>query len=99
MHKFDAQNVPPKLKSLLPIAEAWGIGDDFEREQSLSRASLEDLEMLVHCIDGISDADFYGWLGGPESYSPNPTKEYIAFSCLALAIDCARLKLQRREQS
>src|SRR5262245_15936339 len=99
MLKLDTTNVPQSLRSLMPIAEEWGIGDDFDREQALNRASPEDLEMLVHCIDGISDDEFYGWLAGPESFSSNPTKEYIAFSCLSLAIESAKLKLQSHQQS
>lgn len=92
---LNAHNIPPALVSLLPMAEKWGIGDDIERERSLERASADELRAIVHCIDGISDEDFYGWLTGPESRNPRPTPEYLAMCCLSLAIDSATILLKR----
>jgi len=77
------------------MAEKWGIGDDFEREAVISNASKAELEALAHCIDEISDADLYGWLSGPDSFNENPSPEYLAFTCLTMAIDSAKLKLRR----
>ena len=88
-------NVPKALAPLLPMAEKWGIGDDFEREDTISRASRQELEMLIHCIDSISDEDLYGWLAGPESFSRKPSEEYLAVTCLTMAIDSAKLKLPK----
>jgi hypothetical protein len=92
---LNPQNVPSALLPILPMAEKWGIGDDFERESAVSNASQQELESLVHCIDPISDADLYGWLSGPESFNPNPSQEYLAITCLTMAIDSAKLKLQK----
>lgn len=80
---------------LLPMAEKWGIGDDYEREAAVANASRQELETLVHCVDGVNDDDLYGWLAGPESYNPNPTPEYLAITCLTMAIDSAKLKLRK----
>lgn len=94
--KLAASNrVPSALIPLLPMAEKWGVGDDSEREKAISSASPEELESLVHCIDGISDQDLFDWLSGPESYNPKPSKEYLALTALTMAIDSAKLKLRK----
>ena len=92
---LNPNNVSAALIPLLPLAEKWGIGDDFERENAIRNASREELEALVHSIDDVSDDDLFGWLSGPESYSSNPTPEYLAFSCLTMAIDSAKVKLKK----
>jgi len=92
---LDPTKVPSALVALLPVAERWGIGDDFEREEAVSRASREELEALVHSIDEMSDDDLFGWLSGPESYNPQPSEEYLALTSLTMAIDSAKLKLSR----
>ena len=95
---LNSKSIPPTLISLVPMAEKWGMGDDIEREQTLNCASADELNSLVHCIDGISDDDFYGWLAGPESRNPRPSPEYLALSCLALAIDSATAKLKKLQK-
>ena len=95
---LDPAKVPTALACLLPMAEKWGIGDDYLRGEALGNASTEELEQLVHCIDHISDDDLYGWLAGPESYNPRPTAEYIALTDLTMAIDSAKLKLKVRSR-
>jgi hypothetical protein len=94
MPKLDINKFPHALISLLPMAEKWGIGDDYEREAVVKNAAVKDLESLIHCIDNISDADFYDWLSGPESFNPKPSNEYLALTALTMAIDSAKLKLK-----
>jgi len=77
------------------MAEKWGIGDDFEREAAISNASRQELELLVHSIDTVNDADLYGWLSGAESFSSSPSDEYLAVTALTMAIDSAKLKLRK----
>lgn len=79
---------------LIKIYEKWGIEDDFEREEAVAKASQEELEELVHSINDISDDDLFGWLSGEESFNPNPTDEYLAITCLTMAIDSAKFRLQ-----
>jgi len=93
---LNPDNVPTPLVKLLPIAEKWGIGDDFEREEALDKASAEELEKLVHCIDKISDEDLFDWLSGDESFNANPSAEYLALTNLTMAIDSAKLKLETK---
>jgi len=77
------------------MAARWGIGDDQEREIAIRQASNKELEALIQCIDGVSDEALYGWLSGSESFSKSPSEEYLAFTCLTMAIDSAKLKLAR----
>src|SRR3989442_8647881 len=93
---LNSHNIPSALVPLLPMAEKWGIGDDFEREAAISSASRQELESLVHCIDEIEDADLYGWLSGPESFNSSPSSEYLAITALTMAIDSAKLKLRKQ---
>ncbi len=93
--ELNPSNVPPPLVSLLPVAEKWGIGDDFEREEALNKASGKELEELVHSIDAITDEDLFDWLSGAESFNANPSAEYLAISNLTMAIDSAKLKLKK----
>lgn len=92
---LDPQNVPKTLVTLLPMAEKWGMGDDCERDLAIKNASVDELENLIHCIDSITDDDLFGWLSGEESYSPHPTQEYLAITCLTMAIDSAKVRLKR----
>ena|SRR6185503_6824608 len=94
---LDPANVPAALLPILPVAAKWGIGDDYEREAAVRNSSREELEVLVHSIDNIADSDLYGWLEGPESFNPNPTPEYLAITCLTMAIDSAKVKLRFNE--
>jgi hypothetical protein len=96
---LDPRRVPLALLPLLPFAEKWGIGDDFGREAAVDAASLSELEALVHCIDDISDEDFYGWLAGPAGKDPNPSDEYVALACLGMARESAKLELRRRQRT
>ena len=81
MQDFDPNKVPSALISLLLMAKEWGLRDDYEREMAIDRALPEELESLVHSIDGISDNDLFGWLSGPVSYNLKPSDEYLALTC------------------
>ena len=87
--------VPSGVTHLIPLADKWNIGDDFERSQAVRQATVGELRALAESVDALDDEDLYGWLAGEESYSPDPSPEYIAFSNLALALDEARLRLQQ----
>ena len=95
MSGLDSDKVPRALHRLISVAEEWGINDDYDREEKLSKASEAELLALIASIDDVSDEDLYGWLEGPESLSPMPSDEYASFTCLTMAIDSAKLKLKR----
>jgi hypothetical protein len=90
---LDPNAVPASLRPLLPWAEKWGIGDDYDREALVETSSVEELMALVHSIDDVNDDDLFGWLAGADSYSNTPTEEYSALTCLTMAIDSAKMRL------
>jgi len=96
---LDPKNVPAALVPLLPMAARWGVSDDGERAELIEQATDGELETLVRCIDGISDEALYGWLAGPEARNAKPTREYIAVTCLTMAIDLAKVEQKRRRRA
>ena len=82
MPQLNPNNVSCSLVSLLPMADKWGVGDDFERENAVSQASLQEVVLLIHCSGGISDEDLDGWLSGPEALNSQPFPEYLAITSL-----------------
>ena len=92
---LDPSKVPVAIVSLLPLAERWGIGDDYDREAAVASASREELERLIHSIDDV-ELELYEWLEGPEASNRMPSDEYAAFTCLTMAIDSARSELRQR---
>jgi hypothetical protein len=84
--KLDAGNVPTLLRHLIPLAEKWGIGDDYLRTKVVANASPDEITVLRQIIsqhDDILDA----WLAGPESASMIPSPEYLAFTHMRMAAD------------
>jgi hypothetical protein len=92
---LDPSNVPIPVRRLLPLAEVWGIGDDYDRETLIEQASLEELTAVVDAVDGVPDGDLYGWLAGPEAAATDPTREYVAMTNLTMVADHARIILRR----
>lgn len=97
--KLNKERFPDALLSLFEVVEKWGIPDDCERDAAVKKASREELEQLIHSIDSISDDALYGWLAGPESFSSNPSSEYVAITCFTMAIDMAKLVLNNRKMT
>lgn len=95
---MNPHNVPEPLRSLLPLAKRWDIGDDYERTRAVKAAGVVDLEFLITQIDAADDSALEQWLAGPEASSSSPTPEYPAFTSLLMAADQARLDLQRKLQ-
>lgn len=80
------ENVPEGLRCLIPLAERWGINDDILRMDELDRATPEEIKYLKSVIDHFDD-QFDDWLAGHEADSPNPTREYLAFTTMRMAAD------------
>ena len=87
--------IPDSVRPLLPLAEVWGIGDDTERWMLVKAASPKELRAMIAAVDSVPDDDLYGWLSGPESYSPAPSSEYLAITCLTMAADHGRVLLRK----
>jgi hypothetical protein len=94
--RLDVSRVPEELRCWIPLAERWGIGDDLIREDCIEKATAEELRELLEWQpdDGTLDA----WLTGPESSGARVSEEYVAFTCLVMAYDSARITAKKREQ-
>jgi hypothetical protein len=79
---------------LIHLAERWGIGDDYDREQAVDEATDDELRTLVSAVNEVGD-DFWKWLAGPDSHE-KPSDEYVAMTALTEAADSARLVLRDR---
>jgi hypothetical protein len=96
--KIDKQIVPRELQMYIDYAEKWGIGDDFDRGNKVKNSADSDLEKLIKIGDELAENEtFNDWLYGSESNSLNPSKEYIAFTNLTMAIDSARDEWKKRK--
>jgi hypothetical protein len=83
------------MADLIPLAERWGIADDIERSRAINGADRNALEELIHCLDAVDIRELEEWLVGLESYREQPSQEYIAMTCLTMAIEQARLRLRK----
>ncbi len=95
---LNPQNVPEGLRSLIPYAERWGIGDDIIRTDTLKAASREELQDLVSAVSKFSEDAFDDWLAGSEAKGPKWSKEYTAFTELRDAYDRAKWRLENWDQ-
>lgn len=93
--KLDPKKLPAGIADLIPIAERWGIADDIERSRAIDGADRRELEELVHCLDQIDTRELEEWLIGLESFREQPSQEYVAITCLTMAIEQARLRLRK----
>jgi hypothetical protein len=90
--------VPAACRSLIPLAERWGVSDDHDREELVMQADEAELIAMVTAVDAVPDQELYGWLTGPESYNDELTEEYTTVTCLTMAADLARLRLSRGDR-
>lgn len=88
---LSADNIPNELKSLLPLAVKWGIGDDAVRGDATDAATSSDKQELVSALTGkLSRID--EWIGSfPEGSMPD---EAAAFMYMGEAIDEMDLRIQ-----
>ena len=93
--RLNPANVPEQFRQWIPLAERWGIGDDLIRDDCIRIASPTDLEELLAFGDAY-DAVLTEWLAGAESHNSNPSEEYVAFTCLGMAYDEAKVITSKR---
>ena len=94
--ELDPNNVPDGIAAFLPLAAKWGIGDDVYRVDAVWHASDAELLDLINTFDALDDSQLWDWLAGPEANNPNPTAEYLAITCLTMAIETAESVLKDR---
>jgi hypothetical protein len=96
--KLNPENVPERLRHLIPLAEKWGIGDDIYREEAVDAANRQDIEELVEAFEATGNDAFDDWLAGPEAAGPTFSPEYIAFSDLREAYDSAEYRYHNSDE-
>ena len=87
--QLDASRVPIQFRQWIHLAERWGIADDLIREDCIEKAAPSELQEILKFGD-VYDAVLTDWLAGPESENPAPSDEYVAFTCLGMALDSAQ---------
>ena len=94
--RLNASLVPVHFRQWIPLAERWGIGDDLIRDDCVHKATSDELRQLLAFGDAY-DAVLTDWLAGPDADSPPFSEEYIAFTCLGMAWDLARVRSEKHE--
>src|SRR5262249_18272714 len=91
--RLDASRVPERLRKWITLAQRWGHSDDGMRSEVVDGATPEELDELLTLLDADkSDWDtLHAWLAGAEAKAP-PTEEYVAFTCLTMALDLAEVR-------
>jgi len=92
---MNPDKVPQSLRSYITLVDQWSVADDADREDLIHGASVEELRAMVVRVDEIDDAALDDWLAGPESFSDEPSEEYIKFTDFIAAYDLAKLRLER----
>ena len=80
------QDIPSRLRILIPLAEKFGVSDDLSRETLIRHATEEERQRLKAAVRE-SDDELDVWLAGPEADGPNHSDGYIAFSAMRKAAD------------
>lgn len=85
---LDPEQVPASLRGLIPYAQIWGVGDDYERDQLVDSAPPQARQDLsdIFSTQGIARA-IDQWLAGAEADGPNYSAAYVAFSNMRIAFD------------
>ena len=82
--QLDASKVPEDLRSLVPLAERWGIGDDVDRNAKVDKATDAERAELKNAIDPVSTR-ITAWLDSFPSGAM--TDEAAAFMYMQLALE------------
>ena len=82
--QLDASKVPEDLRSLVPLAERWGIGDDVDRNAKVEKATDAERAELKNAIDPVSTR-ITAWLDSFPSGAM--TDEAAAFMYMQLALE------------
>lgn len=81
---LDPDEVPERLRHLLPLATQWGIGDDVDRMEAIERSSAAEREALAAALAPYN-AQITAWL---DSFGANPMPdEAAAFMYMQLALE------------
>lgn len=84
VQRLVAEKVPAELRSLIPLAERWGVGDDAERAAAIARSTPAEREELREAIEPVH-ATITAWL---DSFGQRAmSDEAAAFMYMQLALE------------
>ena len=96
---LNRNRIPQPLWNLIPEAEKWGVSDDKRRGAMLNSADSTELKRILDAVDSVDEDIFDDWMSGSEADSVVPSFEYVAFSCLMMVAESARIRLKRKNGS
>jgi hypothetical protein len=67
---------PASARHLASLVGHWAIGDDYDREVAVDRATDNELSELVEAVAAAGD-DFWEWFAGSASFTSRSSPEYI----------------------
>jgi len=82
--QLDASKVPEDLRSLVPLAARWGIGDDVDRNAKVDKATDSERAELKNAVDPLSTR-ITAWLDSFPSGAMSD--EAAAFMYMQLALE------------
>jgi len=82
--QLDASKVPEDLRSLVPLAARWGIGDDVDRNAKVDKATDAERAELKNAVDPLSTR-ITAWLDSFPSGAMSD--EAAAFMYMQLALE------------
>jgi hypothetical protein len=82
--RLDPQQVPVNLRSLVPMAERWGIGDDIDRNDKVERVTTAERKELEMALEP-HETEIKTWLDSFEQ--GEMPKEAAAFMYMQLALE------------
>ncbi len=100
---IDPEDVPTELRSLIPIAEKWGIIEEGWVPQNVIREVPKyELEHLIKTVSPLitnrENDPFDKWLSGSEAAGPTWTVAYLAFSELRIVFEDAQWVLEHWQE-
>ena len=94
---MNVNNIPEKLRSILPMVKHWGIEDDGLRDEKVYSANPDELKGLVELYTDERAELLDKWLGD-DGTDPS-TEEYQKFSAFYMALEYAESVYQKRRLS
>lgn len=62
---MNEENIPAKLRHLIPAVAKYGIGDDFIRDANIDRQNDNELRQLIQLLEE-NENEISNWLFGGE---------------------------------
>jgi hypothetical protein len=91
--RIDESRIPPPLRSLIPLARAWGIAGDEALERAIRAASRDEIAAVVAASRGMKDAIHGFAYRSPGANATPVPDEVVLFQMFAWSLN--RLEVER----